>query len=159
MATIVCSFLFHYFHHTIAHLYVDRCIYAEESIARVKFAYSQGSQICSHTWAHKNLTTLTSEQVNSKMARTEQAIQHLISVQVAFTHPPYSKYNNNVRQVAANRNQKLVNWSFGSRDSIGATPAESNAVYDKLVKDHPSSVLALNHEVYSTLLFISLDIW
>ena len=158
MATIVCSFLFHYFHHTIAHLYVDRCIYAEESIARVKFAYSQGSQICSHTWAHKNLTTLTSEQVNSEMARTEQAIQRLISVQVAFTRPPYSEYNNNVRQVAANRNQKLVNWSFGSRDSIGATPAESNAVYDKLVKDHPSSVLALNHEVYSTFLFFSLDI-
>ena len=109
MATIVCSFLFHYFHHTIAHLYVDRCIYAEESIARVKFAYSQGPQIYSHSWAHKILTTLTSEQVNSEMARTEQAIQRLIGVQVAFTRPPYGKYNNIVCKVAANRNQKLVN--------------------------------------------------
>ena len=157
MATIVCSFPFHYF--TIAHLYVDRCIYAEESIARVKFAYGQGHQIGSHTWAHKNLSTLTSEQVNSEMARTEQAIQRLIGVQVAFTRPPYGEYNNIVRQVAANRNQKLVNWSFDSGDSIGATPAESNAAYDKLVKNHPSSVLALNHEVYSTFLFFSLDIW
>ena len=43
-------------------------------------------------------------------------------------------------------------------DSIGATPAESNAAYDKLVKDHPSSVLALNHEVYSTFLFFSFEI-
>ena len=158
MATIVCSFLFHYFHHTIAHLYVDRCIYAEESVARVKFAYSQGPQICSHTWAHKNLSILTSEKVNSEMARTEKAIQRLIGVQVAFTRPPYSEYNNIVRQVAANRNQKLVNWSFDSGDSIGATPAESNAAYDKLVKDHPSSVLALNHEVYSKFLFFSFKI-
>ena len=110
MATIVCSFPFHYF--TITYLYVDRCIYAEESVARVKFAYSQGHQVDSHTWAHKNLSTLTSEQVNSEMARTEQAIQRLIGVQVAFTRPPYGEYNNIVRQVAANRNQKLVNWSF-----------------------------------------------
>ena len=156
MAAIVRSFLFHYF--TIAYLYVDRCIYAEESVTRVKFAYSQGHQIGSHTWAHKNLSTLTPEQVNSEMARTEQAIQRLIGVQVAFTHPPYGEYNNNVRQVAANRNQKLVNWSFDSGDSIGATPAESNAAYDKLAKDHPSSVLALNHEVYSTFLFFSFEI-
>ena len=110
------------------------------------------------TWAHKNLSTLTSEQVNSKMARTKQAIQRLIGVQVAFTRLPYGEYNSNVRQVAANRDQKLVNWSFDSGDSIGATPAESNAAYDKLVKDHPSSVFALSHEVYSTFLFFSLDI-
>ena len=148
----------HYFHHTIAHLYVDRCIYAEESITRVKFAYSQGHQIVSHIWAQKNLSTLTSEQVNSEMARTEQAIQRLIGVQVAFTRPPYGEYNNDVRQVPADRNQKLVNWSFNSGDSIRATPAESNAAYDKLVKDHPSSVLALNHEVYSKFLFFSFDI-
>ena len=89
MATIVCSFLFRYF--TIAYLYVDRCIYAEESVARVKFAYSQGHQIGSHTLAHKNLSTLTSEQVNSEMARTEQAIQRLIGVQVAFIRPPYGE--------------------------------------------------------------------
>ena len=154
MATIVRSFLFHYFHHTIAHLYVDRCIYAEESITRVKFAYSQSHQIGSHTWAHKNLSTLTSEQVNSEMTRTEQAIQCLIGVQVAFTRPPYGECNNNLRQVAANRNQKLINWSFDSGDSIGATPAESNAAYDKII---PARVLALNHEVYSTFLF-SFDI-
>ena len=158
MATIVRSFLFHYFHHTIAHLYVDRFIYAEESVARVKFVYSQGHQIGSHTWAHKNLSNLTSEQVNSEMARTEQAIQRLTGVQVAFTRPPYGEFNNIVRQVAVNRNQKLVNWSFDSGDSIGATPAESDGAYDKLVKDHPSSVLALNHEVYSAFLFFSFDI-
>ena len=92
------------------------------------------------------------------MARTEQAIQRLTGVQFPFTRPPYGEYNNIVRQVAANRNQKLVHWSFNSGDSIGATPAESNAAYDNLVKDHPSSVLALNHEVYSTFLFFSFEI-
>jgi len=132
-----------------------RCIYAQESVERVQFAYGQGHQIGSHTWAHKNLSALsTAAEVDSEMARTEQAIQRLTGAQVAFTRPPYGEYNDNVRQVAAKRNQKLVNWSFDSRDSIGATPAESNAAYDKLVQDKPSSILALNHEVYNTTAFI-----
>lgn len=130
-------------------LHVDRCIYEAESVARVQFAYNQGHQIGSHTWAHKNLSTLSYDQVNSEMSMTEQAIQRLTGAQVAFTRPPYGEYNDNVRQVAAKRNQKLVNWSFDSGDSVGKTAAQSNALYDKLVKDHPSSVLALNHEVYS----------
>lgn len=79
---------------------------------------------------------------------TEQAIQRLTGAQVAFTRPPYGEYNDNVRKVAAARNQKLVNWSFDSGDSVGATAAQSNAAYDKLAADHPSTVLALNHEVY-----------
>ena len=62
MVTIVRSFPFHYF--TIAYLYLDRCTYAEESVARVKFAYSQGHQIGSHTWTHKILSIFISEQVN-----------------------------------------------------------------------------------------------
>ena len=145
-------------YYSITHLHVDHCIYAEESIAHIKFAYSQGHQIGSHTWAHKNLSTLTSEQLNFEMVRTKQAIQHLIGVQVAFTHPPYGEYNSTVCQVAANRNQKLVNWSFDLGDLIGATPAESNGAYDKLIKDHPNSVLVLNHEVYSTFLFFPFTI-
>ena len=86
-----------------------------------------------------------------------RAIQHLSSVQVAFTRPLYGKYNNIVHQAVANKNQKLVNWSFNSGDSIEAMPAESNAAYDKLIKDHPSSALALNHRVYSTFLFFSFN--
>ena len=131
-------------------IYIDRCIYAQESVERVQFAYSQGHQIGSHTWAHKNLNILSTTEIDSEMARTEEAIQRLTGAQVAFTRPPYGLYNDNVRLVAAKRNQKLVNWSFDSGDSIGATPAQSNAAYDKLVKDKPSSVLALNHEVYSS---------
>ena len=131
-------------------VYVDRCIYADESVARVQFAYNEGHQIGSHTWAHKNLSTLSYDEVNSEMAMTEEAIQRLTGAQVAFTRPPYGAYNDNVAQVAAQRNQQLVIWSFDSGDSTGSTAEQSNAAYDALAAAHPSSVLALNHEVYST---------
>jgi len=82
------------------------------------------------------------------MWRVEQALQRIVGVVPAFMRPPYGNYNDLVRQASAIRGQKLVIWDFDSGDSVGATPAESNAAYDNLVQQHPSTILALNHEVY-----------
>ena len=71
-----------------------------------------------------------------------------MGVTPAFARPPYGSYNDLVRQVAQVRGQTLVTWDFDSGDSTGSTPAQSNAMYDDLVKRHPSTVLALNHETH-----------
>jgi peptidoglycan/xylan/chitin deacetylase (PgdA/CDA1 family) len=127
---------------------LDGCIYSKENIQRVKFAYGKGHMVASHTWAHKDLATLSSSQITSEMSRVDQALERIIGVKPAFVRPPYGSYNNLVRQVAHTRGQKLVTWDFDSGDSTGSTPAQSNAAYDKLAKKHPSTILALNHEVY-----------
>ncbi|QRW06017.1 GMC oxidoreductase [Ceratobasidium sp. AG-Ba] len=115
---------------------------------RVKYAYSKGHQIGSHTWAHKDLTTLTWDQVHDEMWRVEQALERIIGVNPAFMRPPYGNYNDNVRNVAGARGQKLAIWDFDSQDSIGATPAQSKALYDQVIAQRPSNILALNHETY-----------
>jgi peptidoglycan/xylan/chitin deacetylase (PgdA/CDA1 family) len=107
--------------------------------------------VASHTWAHKNLTTLSEKDINSEMALVEQALQRILGVTPAFTRPPYGSYNDRVRKVAHAREQKLVTWDFDSGDSAGFTPAKSNAEYDRIAKQHPSTVLALNHETYGLL--------
>ena len=115
---------------------------------RVKFAYGEGHMVASHTWAHKDLTTLSEDDINSEMERVEEALERIIGVKVAFTRPPYSKYNDLVRQVAHSREQTLVNWDFDSGDSTGSTAEQSKEAYDTLAKQHPSTILALNHETY-----------
>ena len=116
---------------------------------RVKFAYGKGHMVASHTWAHKDLTTLSEDDINSEMGRVEEALERIIGVKVAFTRPPYSNYNNLVRQVAHSRGQTLVNWDFDSGDSTGSTPEQSKGAYDMLANlQHPSTILALNHETY-----------
>ncbi|KAG6853878.1 hypothetical protein C0991_000485, partial [Blastosporella zonata] len=62
----------------------------------------------------------------------------------------YGEYNDLVRQCADSRGQTLVNWDFDSGDSVGATAAESMQRYDETAKAHPSTLLALNHEVYGS---------
>ncbi|KAJ7882275.1 carbohydrate esterase family 4 protein, partial [Mycena leptocephala] len=126
------------------------CIYDADEQKRVKYAYDHGHMIASHTWSHKDLTTLTSNQIHDEMWRVEQALQRIIGVTPAFMRPPYGNYNNLVRQVSYLRNQSLVIWDFDSGDSTGSTVAQSEALYNGVVSSHPNTLLALNHETYET---------
>jgi peptidoglycan/xylan/chitin deacetylase (PgdA/CDA1 family) len=124
------------------------CIYSADNVKRVKYAYSKGHQVASHTWAHLDLTKLSWDRKHDEMWRVEQALQRIVGVKPAFMRPPYGSYNNAVRQVAAIRGQKLALWDFDSGDSTGSTPAQSKQKYTNVANAHPSTLLALNHEVY-----------
>ena len=104
--------------------------------------------VASHTWAHKDLTTLSEEDINSEMGRVEEALERIIGVKPAFTRPPYGNFNDLVRQVADSRGQKLVTWDFDSGDSTGSSAEQSIQAYQTLADQHPSTVLALNHETH-----------
>jgi hypothetical protein len=65
--------------------------------------------------------------------------------------PPYGAYNDLVRRVASERGQKVTIWDFDSRDSLGASAAESKQLYTDAANRRPSTLLALNHEVYGAL--------
>ncbi|KDR67032.1 hypothetical protein GALMADRAFT_1133389 [Galerina marginata CBS 339.88] len=123
------------------------CIYDDANVRRVLYAYANGFQVASHTWAHRDLTKLSQDQVNSEMAMTEQAIQKITGAIPAYTRPPFGYYNDNVLNVAGNRGQTLVNWDFDSGDSTGASVNQEKGRYDDLITRHPSTVLSLAHEI------------
>ncbi|KAF8173587.1 carbohydrate esterase family 4 protein [Mycena galopus ATCC 62051] len=126
------------------------CIYHQAAQARVKYAYDHGHMIGSHTWAHLDLTTLPLANITSEMFRVQQALQRITGATPAFTRPPYGNYNNLVLQAATEQQQSLVIWDFEDDDSTGATVAQSEADYDKILAKHPASILTLNHETYKT---------
>jgi peptidoglycan/xylan/chitin deacetylase (PgdA/CDA1 family) len=128
------------------------CIYDAANVKSIQAAYAAGHEIGSHTWHHWNLSTLTWDNIHDEMYRTELALQRIIGVQPALMRPPYGAYNTLVRQASHVRGQVMVTWDFDSRDSDGATAAQSNTLYDQFAakSPRPKSVLALNHETYAT---------
>ncbi|SJL14051.1 related to deacetylase [Armillaria ostoyae] len=126
------------------------CIYGDTERAALQNAYSKGHQIASHTWAHKDLATLTTDQVESEFTLTDTALEKILGIKVAFMRPPYGSYNDGVLQVAAAQNQSVIIWDFDSGDSVGETAANSEKDYDTLVAKHPSTILTLNHETVQT---------
>ncbi|KIL57645.1 carbohydrate esterase family 4 protein [Amanita muscaria Koide BX008] len=96
------------------------------------------------------MTSLTWDQINNEMWLIEQAISRITGAYPAFFRPPYGKYNNLVLQAAHVRGQDVVVWDFDSQDSTGASSAQQKQNYDNAIAQHPSNLLALNHEVHET---------
>ncbi|EEB87297.1 hypothetical protein MPER_15416, partial [Moniliophthora perniciosa FA553] len=47
------------------------CIYDQDASDQVKFAYSQGHQVASHTWRHADLSQLSWDEIHDEMWRVE----------------------------------------------------------------------------------------
>nr|BAE92728.1 chitin deacetylase [Flammulina velutipes] len=121
-------------------------IYDQGAIDQIKYAYNAGHQVASHTWGHKDLTSLTWDQIHDEMWRVELALQRIVGVQPAFMRPPYGNYDDEVLYASYIRGQKVVIWDFDSGDSVGASAAESKERYRTTSLNRPSTLLALNHE-------------
>jgi len=124
------------------------CIYGTDPAKRVKYAYDHGHQVASHTWAHKDLTTLTWDQIHDEMWRVEQALVKITGAYPAFMRPPYGNYNDLVLEASGIRGQGVVIWDFDSGDSTGSSATTSKNKYNTVANQHPSTILALNHETY-----------
>jgi len=126
------------------------CIYNSDAMARVKYAYSHGHMISSHTWSHSDLTTLSWDQIHDEMWRVEQAFVRITGAMPAFMRPPYGSYNQLVLDASGIRGQGVVIWDFDSQDSLGASPNTSKGLYNDIANQHPNTILALNHETIET---------
>lgn len=129
------------------------CIYNDPLAKSVKRAYDSGHQIASHTWSHKDLTTLTWDQVHDEMWRAEQAIQRITGATPAFVRPPYGNYSDLVLEAAGARGLTVSNWDFDSEDGKSATVERQKALYDAAVLARPSTILSLEHEVHATSVY------
>ncbi|KAK0493253.1 carbohydrate esterase family 4 protein [Armillaria luteobubalina] len=131
-----------------ATFFVNGCIYDEAQVQAIKNAYSKGHQVSSHTWAHKDLPTLTLSEVDDEFTRVDQALEKILGVKTAFMRPPYGNYSATVLQIAKEHNQNVIIWDFDSGDSVGVSVAQSDTKYDALATSHPNTILTLNHETY-----------
>ncbi|KAJ2928718.1 hypothetical protein H1R20_g8367, partial [Candolleomyces eurysporus] len=129
------------------------CIYNEDMSRNIKHAFDTGHQIASHTWSHKDLRTLSWDQLHDEMWRVEQAIQRITGAMPAFVRPPFGDYNDLVLEAAGARGQTIANWDFDSEDGKSATVARQKGLYDAVVAAHPSSILSLQHEVHQTSVY------
>ncbi|KAF5374460.1 hypothetical protein D9615_009084 [Tricholomella constricta] len=122
----------------------------DDNIKRVKYAYDKGHQVASHTWAHKDLTTLTWDQIHDEMWKVELALMRITGAYPAFMRPPYGNYNNLVLDASGIRGQAVVIWDFDSGDSTGHSVTQQKNNYNALANRRPSTILALNHEIHAS---------
>ncbi|KAL1684082.1 carbohydrate esterase family 4 protein [Schizophyllum commune] len=76
--------------------------------------YMSGHDISVHTWSHRPLTSLTTEQVVAELGWARHAIQQVLGVTPTTMRPPYGDIDDRVRAISLAMGMVPIIWSRGS---------------------------------------------
>ncbi|KAK0544266.1 hypothetical protein OC845_005681 [Tilletia horrida] len=129
-----------------------QCIYDKEAVAALKYSYSRGHQICSHTWSHPDIMTLSRAQLDKQVTLVEDALYKILGVVPACIRPPYGSIDDaTVKYLNDKHGLVVVGWTGDegdTKDADGASVSYSLNQYRKLKA--PKHVIMLNHETVPT---------
>lgn len=131
----------------------------------VQRAYSEGHQICSHTWSHTDLITVNHYNVTYEMTRLNRAFKQILGVIPTCMRPPYGDYDAPSLRVlqnmgyGADQGGAIVTWNDDPADwdplSYSTDPA--TAINDMLKEFQNemksfggSKFISLDHDTWNT---------
>ena len=68
----------------------------------VKRVFDAGHEIGIHTWSHKELTKLSSDEIKKEVDNTASKIEKITGKRPTLVRPPYGSINENVRNAIDN---------------------------------------------------------
>ncbi|KAI9499204.1 hypothetical protein BDB00DRAFT_948947 [Zychaea mexicana] len=90
-------------------------------------ALNDGHTICAHTWSHKQMTSLSNEQIVAELYWTHRAIKEVLGVTPKCWRPPYGDVDDRVRAIAWQMGMRTVIWDQDSNDwNLYGTPARGS---------------------------------
>ncbi|KAG0312683.1 hypothetical protein BGZ97_010957 [Linnemannia gamsii] len=99
----------------------------EDYAASVKRAYQDGHQVASHTWDHKDLSSLSPSEAVAEMTLLEDAFKKIIGVRPTYMRPPFGSLSTPVLEMLGQRNYTAVLWDMDTQD--WAHPEDFDASY------------------------------
>lgn len=91
----------------------DRSHFTESNKKTVKMVADAGQEIASHTYSHKNLATLTKEELTDEIVKARENLYALTGEYPVFVRPPYGSYNDLVKEFSY---APLISWNLDSGD-------------------------------------------
>jgi len=122
----------------------------------IKRAFEDGHQVCTHTFTHPDMATLTEQQILTEMQENQKAIYSALSTsklwnkkwtRPLYMRPPYGSTNDLVLQVMKQMGYVVVTWDTDTEDSMttGATAADSLKAYADILNGSANGSIVLQH--------------
>lgn len=108
----------------------------------LKRAYMEGNQIGSHTYNHKNLIKLNSNQIDREVNNTVSVINNIIGSNPSVFRPPYGNSNYLVKQHV---NVPIIMWNI---DSLDWKYRDKEVVKNNIVSSASDGDIVLVHDIY-----------
>lgn len=74
---------------------------------------SQGHEIASHTWSHKDLAKSTDAQIEEQLDKTDDVLMEIVGKKSTLMRPPYGSVSKRVREVC---DKPMIGWSVDTLD-------------------------------------------
>ncbi|WVR06675.1 hypothetical protein IAU60_003707 [Kwoniella sp. DSM 27419] len=125
------------------------CIY--DQVDQVRALHAAGHTLGSHTWSHKDMTKISTDEMHQELEKVENAFINILGLKPLYFRPPYGAYNDQVLDVLAQRGYKKVFlWSDDTGDANGESVDYSKNVIDGVANSYPSPKMVLEHSVIDT---------
>lgn len=113
----------------------------------VKRIVNEGHEIAGHSWNHRQLTSLSEQEIKDQLMSTRAKIYELTSYDAKLVRPPYGALNESVRSVAKELEISLVNWSV---DTLDWKYRDAEVVYKSIMDNAYDGAIILCHDLHKT---------
>ncbi len=114
----------------------------------VQYASSKGMSIGNHTWSHKNLTTLSTDEQIKEIEKTDAYLTSLTDKPVTLFRPPYGRADEKLMETLDNKQLRSLGWNRDPRDWQVSTTREIENYFSQT---DPCGAIYLLHENKFTL--------
>lgn len=111
----------------------------------VKRIAADGHEIANHTYSHKDLRTLTDEQIRAQLADMNDVVVRLTGRDTApYFRPPYGARDKRVLNAAADAGYSSIYWSVDSWDAF-KTGITADEIRDRVLEKARAGDIVLMH--------------
>lgn len=126
--------------------------WAEKYPESLKKIHSQGHEIGSHSYNHKDYAAISADEITNDIKKCDNVIKNIIGIAPKLLRVPSGSYNNNAIS-AIEQNEKIaIQWSA---DSIDYNDASADDIYQRSIKLEHGGILLMHNGTKNTA--IALD--
>lgn len=107
----------------------------------IQSIYNSNSEVGSHTYSHKDLTSLTKNNMLYEINSVNTIFYEITNDYITLLRPPYGKYNDDV----FNNGYKIVTWNVDPKDWL---VRDSEKIYNNVIKNACDGCIVLMHDIY-----------
>ena len=108
---------------------------------------TDGHEIGGHSWDHRQLTKLSSEEITNEIMNTRAKIYSITGVDTTIMRPPYGSYNDEIKCICKEKGIVMINWAV---DTLDWKTRDADKVYDAIMSQVKDGDIILCHDLYGT---------
>ncbi len=108
----------------------------------VKYVINNGMEVGSHTYAHKNLNSLSEKEIIEEINSTNIIFNEITGDNIKYLRPPYGNYNEKVKKQVTT---PMILWNIDTNDWLYR---DSEKVYKHILEKAEDGDIVLMHDIY-----------